>query len=492
FWFFIAIVCLFTACICVNYDYDFFARIIVGERFIEQGILPYQDFLSYTPTHPWYDHEWGSGVIFYLMLKLFGPIGIPLLYSVMLWGTIFFVTQAQRVQKHAYPASIIFTIIFITLFFRLNPTLVRCQLFSFFFFALFIYILEKQRKSGTKLIWFIPLFTIIWNNLHGGVVAGLGLLFMYTVGEFLNRKNVKKYFLTLALSIPLLMINPYGIKYLKFLFSATTMTRKYITEWWTLFAHRHLMYYIYPAIFCVFGFITHLIHCIRKRKVDYTKLIILTVTIIEGIMHVKLLTLSLIATSALCYNDIFRLFIKSKRLLKPIENSLYFVIITIAFSIPLFSPDIARCNLESFPFYEVEFLKLNNIKGNIVAPFSRAGYVAYKLYPDNLIYMDGRYEEVYNDKEFNILRRYELGEDDWRTIINNYNTDILMPSKQTNIYKILQNLPDWIQIYDGVICGIFIKKENVKQLYIEPETNLDYYKKTMFYATHFGKKIKRK
>ena len=65
----ILLICLTFSCLTTNYDFDFFARIIVGERFVEQGILPFKDFLSYTPTHPWYDHEWGSGVVFYLILN---------------------------------------------------------------------------------------------------------------------------------------------------------------------------------------------------------------------------------------------------------------------------------------------------------------------------------------------------------------------------------------------------------------------------------------
>ena len=81
----LGILCLFLACLSTNYDYDLFARLIVGERFIENGILPFKDFLSYTPVHPWYDHEWGSGVIFYLFLKYLGSAGLILLQADILF-----------------------------------------------------------------------------------------------------------------------------------------------------------------------------------------------------------------------------------------------------------------------------------------------------------------------------------------------------------------------------------------------------------------------
>ena len=37
------ILCLFLTCLSTNYDYDLFARLIVGERFIEEGIFPYHE-----------------------------------------------------------------------------------------------------------------------------------------------------------------------------------------------------------------------------------------------------------------------------------------------------------------------------------------------------------------------------------------------------------------------------------------------------------------
>ena len=176
----IFLICLILSCLTTNYDYDFFARIIVGERFIEQGILQFKDFLSYTPTHPWYDHEWGSGVVFYLFLKYFGAFGTILLQAILMFGTAFFVIKTQKLKKHAYPTSLLFISTFLLMYYHLNSSGIRCHLFSFFFFSLFLYLMEKLRKNySTKLIWFIPPIVILWNNLHGGVVSGLGLIFMY-------------------------------------------------------------------------------------------------------------------------------------------------------------------------------------------------------------------------------------------------------------------------------------------------------------------------
>ena len=475
---------LFLACLSTNYDYDLFARLIVGERFLEHGILPYQDFLSYTPTHPWYDHEWGSGVVFYFILKYLGSIGLILFQAIMMFFTSVFVFKTQKLQKHAFPTSVVFMAIFLVLYLRLNPDLVRCQLFSFLFFSIFLYILEGTRKGKFKnLIWILPPVVIFWNNVHGGVVSGIGLIAMYLVGAILEKKPWKRYFGALITSSLFLIINPYGVKYLDFLFSATTKQRTYIVEWWPFFAYRHVLYYLPPSLFALFAFLCSFI---KKRKIDITKTIVLLVTLYLGLAHVKLLSLSVIAAASLCYNDIATLFVRYKKYLRHAEKSIYAAIFILTFSIALFSPSMPRADLDKFPLYEIEFLKINDIKGNIVVPFSFGSYASYKLYPNNLIYMYGRYEEVYNDEEFMNLRAFELVENNWQDIFNKYPTEILMPKRGSDIYEVLKKDPKWILIFDGRNCGIFVKKGRENFSYFEPEYNIDYYRKTMFKHGEFA------
>ena len=66
-----------------NYDYDLWARLIAGMGFVQTGHVLKQDFLSYTPTHTWFDHEWGSGVIFYLTQHFFASAGLLILQAIL-------------------------------------------------------------------------------------------------------------------------------------------------------------------------------------------------------------------------------------------------------------------------------------------------------------------------------------------------------------------------------------------------------------------------
>ena len=479
FYFLLAVFCMFLASKCNEYDFDLYARLIVGEHLIEAKEFLYQDFLSYTPTHIWYDHEWGASVVFYLLFKYLGPLGFVLFQALALFGTSVFIIKTQRLQKHPYPASLAFMGLVLLLFWHLNPSLVRCHAFSFFFFSVFLYILEKTDKGKAKnLIWAIPPIIVLWNNIHGGVVSGLGLIFMYLVGAILTRKPWLKYLLVLLVSVPLLAINPYGHEYINFLISANTKQRKYITEWWSVFVQRHAYYYYPPFCVAVFGLIISFMSLLKARKFDITKFIVVLVTSALGIIHVKLLPLAVIAISSLYYNDIMNLF--NKKIIRAAEKIAYILIVISLIIIPYTSPGTPRVNARKFPVLETEFLRINNLDGNILTTFGFGSYVSYKRYPNNLIYIDGRYEEVYYDEEFDNLVKYETGEDGWEDAINLYPTEILMPEKIAPCYTKLKESKEWDLIYEGPVNGIFVRKENNKKNYKQPLDNLKYYQDSAF------------
>ena len=72
-------------------DYDLFARLLQGKAFWSLGNILHQDIFSYTPTHIWYDHEWGARLIFYLFFKYMGVFGLVLVQGITMFFTAFFI-----------------------------------------------------------------------------------------------------------------------------------------------------------------------------------------------------------------------------------------------------------------------------------------------------------------------------------------------------------------------------------------------------------------
>ncbi len=452
---------LFLTCLTTNYDYDLFARLQVGEIFFKTGqVLKHCPF-SYTQTHLWYDHEWGSGVVFYAFLKLFGPPGLILLNALLLSGTAYFVFKRQK--------SIAAAALFLVLIHYAHNDLIRCHTFSFLFFAVFIFLLDKYRKENSNLIWLIIPLTIVWNNLHGGVASGLGIVFICLAGLIITRKPFKKLLCALGFSLLGLVVNPYGLKYLAFLFYAGTLRRDFILEWYDVFQPYHFAFFI-PVLIAMSALIGWRIYSdVKNKQFDIIEYAVLAVTVYMGLAHIKLMGLALIAVFMYCRLPVF----------KNADKIAGLVIVILACSIPLYSPVVPRATFGVFPLKEVEFLKINNIKGNILAPFELGSYVSYKLYPDNLIYMDGRYEEVYYPKTLEDLMDFCNKRKGWRKVLDNYDTEIVLVERIDPAYDAMLEVSDWKNVYNGELCGVFVKN-NRPVANLAPEEDINYYRNRMF------------
>lgn len=471
------------------FDFDLWARLIAGMGVIDGGHVLTEDFLSYTPVHTWWDHEWGSGVIFYVFLKFFGPFSLIILQAIMLFLIFFTASKVLKLKIKETPYNILFYFFTLMAVMENLNTPIRCHMFSFLFFTIFIYILEKVRQGNNKLLFIIPFITILWNNIHGGVVSGLGLIGMYALGEFLNKKSYLKYIITLIISLLSLIINPWGYKYIKFLFMANTMQRPYIIEWWGLFSKFYLFKQIKFKLFMFASVIIETISTYKNiklegikawyEKADKVKYIVLLSTLYLAISHVKLLPFFAIATICFVYEDFYNL-IKNIKFPQWKEKIVYAFILGISIFTFLIKDFSIPVDLNIYPVKEVEFIKLNNLKGNILSNFGYGSYISYKLYPNNLIYMDGRYEEVYYDYMVPVLKEFFLAYPNWKQLLTYFPPDIMILEKSYPIYKIISESKDWQNAYESEVFGVFVSNKIAKKNYIRPTDDINYYKNTLF------------
>ena len=488
-----------------GYDYDLWAKLILGMAFVQTGQVLKHDFLSYTPTHTWYDHEWGSGVIFYLTQHYFSSAGLLLLQATLTFLIFFTISKTIKLRgvKTTSAYNFLFYIVaFLSVSINFHAQ-VRCQMFSFLLFAVFIYILELARQDKNKPLWLLPFIMILWNNLHGGCVSGIGLIVLYIIGESLNRAPVKKYFFALIPTTLVLLINPWGLAYIGYLAKATTMQRPEIMEWMGLFSRQYFGEYILLKLSALGLLLTELILVIKSivaksfsyKKLDKTKFIVLAATLFLAIEHVKMVPFFMIAASCFLYDDFYILLdsfaekIRQKLNLKPStidgfnkrkEFAVYVAVITfILFNIRAksFEPIIKTIK---YPLMEVEFVRINEIKGNLLINFEIGSYASYKLYPNNLTYIDGRYEAVYNEDIFDMMGDFFFVRKGWDELLKKYPPEVIIIQNTYPIYNQLQTLKDWKLAYKGTSYGVFVKTVNVKKVYKQPSSSLKYYKKTMF------------
>ena len=497
----IIIFCLGITCFSNNFpDNDLWARLIAGGHIVENFNIIKQDFLSYTPTHTWYDHEWGASIIFYLVLKYFGDAGLIFAKGALTALTILICYKTVELNsiKTTVPYNITYYAIMVMIVQNSLGGTVRCLMFTCMFFSLFLYILELYRKTNNgKLLILLPIIMIFWSNIHGGCMSGLGLIFMYCIGELLNKKPIKNYIIVLICSTLALFINPYGIEYVKFLFFAATMKREFIAEWASSFQLKSPFAYIRYKIYLVIMLITEVLYLIKNKinyeRLDKTKFLIILVMTYLSITHIRHQSFFIFTAGTLLYNEFYELFnFAIKKLIKLKDNELKrnlvllknILIYTMIFIIAL--PPILNKNKEipitqtKYPRYAIEFIKINKLKGNLFINFDWGSYAAYKLYPDNLIVMDGRYEEVYNPDLIFQLRDFHILRGDWYRIIRNYKTDVMVIEKKYPVYNEILKKKEWTVVFENNLSGVFVPTKTVKDKYLMPVPFDDYYNKTKF------------
>jgi len=471
-------------------DLDLWHRMAVGKIFSQINNVLLHDIFTYFPAKAsWIDHEWLSGVIFYNITQLFGDTGIIFFRAAIIFSVLILIHKTTQVvypepkkQRIMYYIMAIFAII---------PgfgTVIRCQSFTYLFFTLWIYILERIRKNNeNRLLWIFPATILLWLNLHAGFLAGMGLLVFYAVGEFFNKKPYKKYVFALLTCLPVTLLNPYGIKYWPYLIEATTMKRPHITEWEPFNPFENIMDFLGIKIILILALPVLFYTIIKKIKtndksIDWASSIMICTLFAMGCHHQRHLIFFGIAALifwfkyfALFFDNVFlkikNLFIKKipfkKQKLVYFAGMVFCYCFLINCSLILIINSPINVVLKYYPTKAIEFIKINSIKGNLYVPFNWGSYALWKLYPYNYVSIDGRYEETYTNQAYKDSCDISFNNPkEWKEVFNRHRHDIVISpiEKNNTLYKNLKKLPNWKEIYKDEKAAVFVPDTNLKNI----------------------------
>ena len=108
-------------------------------------------------------------------------------------------------------------------------------------------------------------------------------------------------------------------------------------------------------------------------------------------------------------------------------------------------------------------------------------YIAYKLYPDNLIYMDGRYEEVYFDETKKMLDNFFNMSENWNEILDNeYRPDFIIAPIDAAVNDLLEQRKDYILVWTDERNWVYSDINKMKKIYKRPSNDFYYYIKNAF------------
>lgn len=462
------------------------------------------NFYSYTePDFPFVNHHWGGGLIFFFVWQLFGFAGLSFLC--LLLSLIVFLLFFDIARKEAgFLISVIVSALVIPL--MASRTEIRPEIFSYFFIALFFWILWHYRKgilSRKKLLILIPL-ELVWANTHIYFVFGLALiglfLFEKLLKEFLVARvagTTKNFFkkiwqkteglaFVLIAAVVAALLTPFGWRGLIYPFNIFKNYGYRIVENQSIWFLERLNF-INPNIFLfkmvfwilVLSFVLVLIRKRSKFSIIYFCLAIACSVL--GWLAIRNFSLfAFFALVIIAHNIKNGLGEKFK--LKSINAKMGIVFLVLAiFSISFFSY-YQRLPLNRGQFglglpprinQSASFFKEQNIQGPILNNYDIGSYLIYHFYPEEKVFVDNR-PEAYSVSFFeNIYISLQQDESVFQKQDERHNFNAIFfshhditPWGQNFLIERI-NDSNWAPVYTDGYAIIFLKRNEINQPIIE-------------------------
>jgi hypothetical protein len=458
-------------------DPDLWGLMAFGRLFWETGTFPFRDVYTYVPSiTPWIYHEWLTGILYYLIYKYTGLAGLMVLRYFLAGITcgIIYITARLR-GATSIQAIGVFGITSMGIF-GVGFSPIRAQIFTYLFFIIYLYVLEKARVTERwETLLILPVIMILWCNLHGGFLAGLGVIAFFIVGGVTMRRSFLPYVLVFAVSGLVTLINPYGLEYWRYLLDAVMMPRPEVSEWAPLFqiSKTHLPSWTIAYFLLIMAMSAVLV--VRSRSMDVSALSCIVATLIMGLLHARHIVFFLITVSAYIpglfnlkgtqFPNILMTNFKKKSISIASISALALILI---FALPNLSnvkPFTMRIpsgpdKIDKAFYYPVgamEYIKRQGYSGNILTLFEWGEYLMWNLHPHCRIALDGRYETVYpkhiSDSYFDFYNATHK----WNVFLLEYPPDMILIKKTSKVRLFLDRSPMWKLEFEDKGSTMFVR-----------------------------------
>ena len=455
-------------------DYDLWGYLSFGSVFWDKGYFPFQDVFSYTSVKPlWIYHEWLTGLIFYYIYKHTGPAGLQLLRYVVVFLTIYLI-YLTALKKGGGTLSTLFCLVPAMLLVSFGYVPVRAQIFTYLFFILTIYVLESARKEQQwALLWWLLPVEILWCNLHGGFVAGLGLIILYILGDWFSGRRIKPLILIAFPATIVTLINPYGFKYWGYALQAITMPRPEIDEWMSVIEALQRNVQAMPVLIFLFLALLFLVLQFFCRERNLTDLLVIAVTIYVGCKHIRhsilyglvlgshlpvLLSVHWRSWQAGGYWATRQPWLPQSLLV--VFLAFFYWSINPSLSIALAPRFTMETPAPDYPVGALKWIEDNKFQGNILPHFEWGEFIIWTCYPACRVAMDGRYETVYQEQTSREYFDFLLGRDGWRVFLTRYRHDMVLIKPNTKTHLLMLREPSWRLAYADGGSVLFVRNHS--------------------------------
>lgn len=449
--------CLFIAllifCFCFSlflllffkFDPDYFWHIKAGEHMFKGKILRYDIFSWYVKNKYWVSHEWLFEIIIYGFRLLFGKYHV-LIYCFI---TLVFLLSIMFIsRKDDYMKNIPFTLVWYLIFFLMIIGYVQARphMISFSLLALTIYLLyDLYKNENSKKIYFLPLITIFWANVHGGssnltyIFCAIFIFcgfFSFSKGKIqakkFSKKQFIKYFVVMVLCMICVCVNIHGFKMFIYPYQNmldSTMLEN-ISEWRST-SLGDAYHYVYFVSLLVIVFVV----LFSRKKIDFIDLLLFCVSVFLGLKSVRFWIYLYIVMNFVIFN-----YVEERKLDK---GTVFSIIIISLIFVGVFLFNVGEIKYKCY-LNENVIKVLKQEKPERL--FNMYDYGGELIYNDVAVFVDGR-ADLYSKYNYKDYLKISKLEDDYVDLIAKYNFDYFLVDKKYPIRDYLSKDGSYEKIY---------------------------------------------
>ena len=470
-------------------DPDMFHAMALARESLRIGHVPEVDLFAYTPTvSPSIHHEWGSGVALYFVTVVCGlGAGGLLALKFLVTGAVASGSYlCARREGGSVPVFAVLAPVAILLSW-IGFTTLRAQVFTLLFLTclMLFFSLDRRGRRWWVILW-LPLF-VVWLNVHGGVLAGVGLYGLHTMEQFVRRfaksRSLRKTCLKNAhllagglAMIPLSGVSPYGFDHVRCLLEAASLDRPLIREWGPLWM-RSQPEWILPAFALSLAAVAY---AARERGwKNLPGLPMVLVGALLALMHIR--HGSIYALIWLCHVPGY---LASTRLALGLEqywndrrgligtcaaaSIVYCGSITAQYRPwELHFPTTRATGPLLYPSGAVDYLDRVGFQGHVMTPFRAGSYVSWRLYPRVKVSFDGRYEAAYPPEALAENFAFFDAAPGWRDTLDRYQTDVVLVPTAAPLGDLLKEEAGWTCVYTDDGYSVLARPDIADHLPVE-------------------------
>ncbi len=176
------------------------------------GALLYTNFYSASnPDFLIINHHWAAGLLLYLIHALFGWGGLHIVAILLRCAALLLILDVARKISSNFIAAGVAILLLPMLAYRHE---IRPEIFAYLFGAITLWILFSVHagNKSRRLLWGIPVLSLLWVNVHASFPLGLGMIALFSADAFLKKSpDRNRYGVILCASLFATLLNPAGI-----------------------------------------------------------------------------------------------------------------------------------------------------------------------------------------------------------------------------------------------------------------------------------------